>query len=202
MLQMFAKSMLLLMLTVIICCGIYPAAIWAVGQTFFPFQANGSLLRDVDNKIVGSKLIAQAFTEDDYFHPRPSAASYDPIASASSTLAVSNPALRDRVARTIEAFAAHHDINLKSIPGDAVTTSASGLDPHITLQNAEFQLDRVSAKWAANLKRDPITVRNEIAQLLKKNACAPFYGLIGEKIVNVLEVNLALRQAYGKSLRN
>src|SRR5690349_965229 len=96
-----SKSALLLALTVVLCCGIYPLAVWAVAQALFPFQVNGSLLTGPDGTVVGSKLIAQPFTKDEYFQPRPSAASYDASASASSALAPSNYLLRDRVARTI-----------------------------------------------------------------------------------------------------
>jgi potassium-transporting ATPase KdpC subunit len=80
----------------------------------------------------------------------------------------------------------HPSAALQNVPGDMVTTSGSGLDPHITLQNAELQLDRVTEKWAANLKRDTATVRTEIEVILQKNAFAPLGGLLGEKIVNVL----------------
>jgi potassium-transporting ATPase KdpC subunit len=78
-----------------------------------------------------------------------------------------------------------------------VTASGSGLDPHITLENAEFQLDRVASKWAADTKRDPGAVHNEIDQILQNKAFAPFGGLAGEKLVNVLEVNLELCSKYG-----
>src|SRR5208337_4255173 len=96
-----SKSLLLLSFAVVICCLIYPLALWAIGQMIFPEQANGSLLLGPDGKVVGSRLIAQPFTKDEYFQPRPSAASYDASASASSTLAASNYLLRDRVARTL-----------------------------------------------------------------------------------------------------
>src|SRR6202048_5163772 len=95
------KSFWLLGSTVVICCLIYPLAVWAIGQTFFPFTANGSMVTGPDGKQVGSLLIAQPFTKDEYFWPRPSAASYDASASASSTLAASNYLLRDRVATTL-----------------------------------------------------------------------------------------------------
>src|SRR5216684_1919399 len=95
------KSLWLLGSVVVICCLIYPLAVWAIGQTAFPFQANGSIVKGPDGKPVGSLLIAQPFTKDEYFQPRPSAASYDGSASASSALAASNYALRDRVARVI-----------------------------------------------------------------------------------------------------
>ena len=99
--QYISKSLWLLFFSVVICCLIYPAILWAIGQTIFPFQANGSILQGPDGKAVGSLLVAQPFTKDEYFQPRPSAASYDASASASSTLAASNYMLRNRVATTL-----------------------------------------------------------------------------------------------------
>src|SRR5271163_4518331 len=96
-----SKSLWLLGFSVVICCLIYPLVVWAIGQAFFPFSANGSMVNGPDGKPVGSLLIAQPFTKDEYFQPRPSAASYDGSASASSALAASNYLLRDRVARTL-----------------------------------------------------------------------------------------------------
>jgi K+-transporting ATPase c subunit len=226
----------LLVLTIIICCGLYPLTVWAIGKAFFPFQADGSLLKGPDGSIVGSKLITQPFTKDEYFQPRPSAASYDASASASSTYAASNYLLRNRVAKWIkdnpstpqpkasdltvvffENFSAdypgmfpsavtqsgadgksqtslqpvktgsdiqsnffdmwrqeHADADLQDVPGDLVTASGSGLDPHITLANAEFQLDRVAAKWADDTKHDAGEVRTQIEQILQNNVSAPF----------------------------
>lgn len=105
MMRYLSKSFLLLIFGVAITCVVYPLALWVVGQTFFPFQSNGSMLKGPDGKYVGSKLIAQPFTKDEYFWPRPSAASYDATASASSALAASNYQLRDRVARTLASVA-------------------------------------------------------------------------------------------------
>src|SRR6267143_3283035 len=107
MLQSVSKSLWLLAFSVVLVCGIYPQILWGVGQFFFPFQANGSILKGPDGKPVGSLLVAQPFTKDEYFQPRPSAASYDASASASSALAPSNYALRDRVARTIGPIATY-----------------------------------------------------------------------------------------------
>lgn len=335
MVKYLSKSIFLLLVSVLICSVLYPLALWTIGQTFFSFQANGSILQGPDGASVGSRLIAQPFTKDEYFQPRPSAASYDASASASSTLAPSNYALRDRVARTlgplvkyrsgpkagqlaapdIEAwfrkdlfngkqgivtqwadlhnslaqawvkvdpvqaayvddwakmhpdivarfikdnpgtpqpkavdlavvffenfsqtypgkFPAlvtrkagsgktakkiepvsvgqdiqsvffdmwredHSDVDLQDLPGDLVTASGSGLDPHITLQNAQFQLDRVAAKWAAKTKCNPDKVRQEIGQILQKKSSAPWGGIAGESFVNVLEINLELRKRYG-----
>jgi potassium-transporting ATPase KdpC subunit len=331
-----SKSVLLLTLSVVLVCIMYPLTLWAIGQTIFPFQANGSLLQGPDGTVVGSRLIAQPFTKDEYFQPRPSAASYNASASASSALAPSNYALRDRVARTlgpivkydggpkagqlvapdVEAwfqqdrfqgephlvaqwadahnslaqawvkadpgnhdFVAawakahpdlvaqwvknnpdtaepapedlavvffedwskahpgawpgavehpgadgkpvkaiepvaegseiqavffdmwrqeHSDVALEDVPGDLVTTSGSGLDPDITLENARYQLDRVAAAWAQDTKRDAGDVRKEIEALLQTKTRAPFGGLAGVPMVNVLEVNLELRTRYGE----
>ena len=157
MFRYLTKSILLLALTIVICCIIYPLAVWGIGQVFFPFQANGSLLKGPDGSVVGSKLIAQPFTKDEYFQPRPSAASHDGTASA----------------------------------------SGSGLDPDISLENAEFQLDRVAGKWSQNLKRDPAQVRREIKAMLRAHAFSPDDGLFDEPTVNVLELNLDLRTRYG-----
>ena len=335
MLRYIAKSFWLLFFSVVICCVLYPLVLWAIGQAAFPFQANGSILTGPDGKPVGSRLIAQPFTKDEYFQPRPSAASYNATASASSSLAASNYALRDRVARTLgpivkyrsgaragqlvapdveswfqqdkfqgnphivaqwadlhnslaqawvnadpkngvyvddwakkhpalvakwikdnpgtpqpkaadlavlffDTFSGenpgrfpsavtkaaadgktqttiepvkdgadiqsiffdmwrqeHPDADIQDVPGDLVTTSASGLDPHITLQNAEFQLERVASAWAAKKKTDASAIRKDIEKILQKNAAAPWEGLIGEKFVNVLEVNLELHKRYG-----
>jgi potassium-transporting ATPase KdpC subunit len=336
--KIISRSFLLLFSAVVICCVIYPLILLVIGQVFFPFQANGSIVNGPDGKPVGSLLIAQPFTKDEYFQPRPSAASYNASASSSSSLAASNFVLRDRVARTLGPIVKHEGgpkagqlvapdienwfqkdiyqgsphivaqwasmhtsdalawvntdslhtayvsdwamnhkdiivqfvknnpnipkpapsdiaviffqsfsvenpgkfpsittetvtdgkaitlikpvregtdvqsiffdmwrldnprVKIQNIPADMVTTSASGLDPDITLQNATYQLDRVSSKWASNLKRNPVEVRSEIENILNKNTFAPFNGLAGEKMVNVLQVNLALRQQFGAPL--
>ena len=332
--QYISKSLWLLFFSVVICCLVYPAVLWGIGQTIFPFQANGSVLQGPDGKAVGSLLVAQPFTKDEYFQPRPSAASYDASASSSSALAASNYMLRNRVANAlgpivkyksgakagqlvapdieawfqqdrfggqphivaqwadlhnavatawvnadpthaayVDAWAKSHadlvsnwvkanpgtpqpkapdlavvffenfskdspgrfpsavtetkngksvtsiqpvkegsdiqanffdmwrqehaDADLRDVPGDMVTTSGSGLDPHITLENAEYQLDRVASKWAADTKQDPAKVRQQIEEVIQEKAFAPLGGLAGEKMINVLEVNLELRKRFG-----
>src|SRR5271169_2671202 len=101
MLRYLTKSVLLIGITVVIVCVVYPGILWVIGQTLFPFQANGSIVRSDDGKVIGSMLVAQPFTKDEYFQPRPSAASYDATASTSSGFAPSYYALRDRVARAL-----------------------------------------------------------------------------------------------------
>jgi potassium-transporting ATPase KdpC subunit len=334
MLRYLAKSALLIGITVVVVCGVYPGVLWVIGQTLFPFAANGSIVHDDKGNVVGSLLVAQPFTKDEYFQPRPSAASYDATASTSSGFAPSNYALRDRVARALgpivtyasgdkkgqlvapdveawfkadkfggnphivaqwadahnsiaqawvtgdpthgayvdtwtkahdaavqdwikknpatlqpkasdlavlffETFSNDHpgmfpssvtktgadgkavtdiepvsagsdiqsiffdmwrtdhpDVALNEVPGDLVTASASGLDPDITLANAEFQLDRVAAKWADDKKLKGDDVRKDIEAILQEKARAPWGGAIGETLVNVLEVNLELHKKY------
>ena len=340
-------SMWLLVLTVIICCALYPLVLWVVGQGVFPGKASGSLVttKGSDGKevAVGSSLIAQPFTKDWYFQPRPSAASYNATASGASNWGASNPKLRDRIARQLgpivkynphgpkkdasvqkdieawfagytpkegesppvvkwaqdnstlagawvkddsrkaaviewlkghpqiladwkkskpdadepkldddktipfddiagaffESWAAAHpklwpepedyetgkkddrgepekgkrfkpvaegadlqasffdswlkahpDADLEKVPADMVFASGSGLDPHITLRNAHYQLDRVATARADAAKRDLGDVRSKVEGILRENAFTPLSGLIGEPLVNVLEVNL------------
>ena len=330
-----SKSLTLLAFAVGICCIVYPLVLWTIGQTVFPDQANGSIVMGPNGTPVGSRLIAQPFTKDEYFQPRPSAPSYDASASAPSNLSASNYTLRNRVATVLgpivkyrggtkagelvgpdverwfvqdryhgepsivaqwadahnavaqawvkadpahaayvddwakahprevqewvkanpdtpapaaadlavvffERFSKdnpgkwlataqhdgpdgkpvssveivtegsdmqatffdmwrdeHADVALEDVPADMVMTSGSGLDPNITLDNALYQLDRVATQWAKDVNRDPPQVRQEIQTLLEQQATAPFGGLVGTKMVNVLEVNLALRQRYG-----
>ena len=320
--------------SMVIICGIYPLFLWVVGQAVFPNRANGSLILGPDGKVVGSRLIAQPFTKDEYFQPRPSAASYNGAASGATNWSASNYALRARVAGILgpivkyrggpkagqlvapdieawfqqdqyqgnphivaqwadahnslaqawvkadpshgayvdewakahqadvaewiktnpdtpqpaaadlaviffDSFSKDHpgqfpsavqhevegkttttiepvkegtdiqsnffdmwrqehaDADLQEVPADMVMASGSGLDPNITLDNALFQLDRVAEAWAKDAKQDPAAVRTAIQGLLEENTAAPGGGLFGPKLINVLEINLQLRQRYG-----
>jgi potassium-transporting ATPase KdpC subunit len=324
----------LLLLSVALCCVIYPGILLVVGQTVFSSQASGSLIANESGRAIGSRLIAQPFTGDEYFQPRPSAVSYNAAASGGSNWGANNYLLRDRVARQlgpivkyrggpsagklaapdiekwfqqdraggkpaivaqwatahptvaqnwvkadpanaayvagwqekhaaevaqwktenpgtpepkpedlavpfftsfshdhpgafpvlIEGKAAdgrpdrhiepakartdiqsaffdmwrqdHASADLQPVPGDMVMASGSGLDPHITLKNALYQLDRVAGKWAAEMKLEPAAARGKIESVLREHAEAPLGGLVGVEMVNVLEVNLALRQLF------
>ncbi len=352
----------LLVLTVLLCSVLYPLVLYGIAQTVFRNQADGSLIADARGRLVGSGLIAQPFTADEYFQPRPSAVSYNAAASGASNWAASNYLLRDRVAQQLGPIAkyrsgvkagqlvgpdlerwfqkdryadksgivaqwaalhptvaqnwvkadklrgeyvaawqkahsqevaqwvrdnpdtpepkpedlavpfftsfskdhpgmfpsavvtrsvskgprtedkvtrnvsegpvaehntaegkttkqiepvkagagiqavffdlwlqAHPDADLAPVPADMVMASGSGLDPHITLGNALWQLDRVAAAWAKKTGRDQDTIRGEIEKLLRQMSFAPLAGLVGVPLVNVLEVNLALRERYGKA---
>ena len=335
MVRYLTKSVLLMGFAVAICCGLYPLTLWVIGQTVFPNQANGSLVRGPDGNVVGSRLIAQPFTKDEYFQPRPSAVSYAADASGPSNYGASNYALRARVAGILGSIVKYHggpkagqpvapdieawfqqdryqgnphivaqwadahnslaqawvkadpshakyvdewakahqaevqqwvkdnpdtpqpaaadlaviffddfskqhpgmfssavqhptadgktesviepvkegsdiqsnffdmwrqehaDADLEEVPADMVMASGSGLDPHITLDNALYQLDRVAGAWAKDVNRDPAQVRGEIQTILEQQASAPGWGLFGPKQVNVLELNLELRARFG-----
>jgi K+-transporting ATPase ATPase C chain len=329
----------LLVLSLLLCSVIYPLILLGIGQSFFKHRADGSLVFGKDGKPIGSLLIAQPFTSDEYFWPRPSAASYNAAASGASNWSASNYLLRDRVARTLgpivkyrsgpkkgqlagpdvqqwfieqdqkrpanqngivarwakdhpsvaqnwikadklngdyvidwqrshpteiaqwikdnpdtpapkpEDLAVvffadysrehpgsfpvavdfkaqggrmqkriepvkegadiqgvffdmwlqeHQDVDLDPVPADMVMASGSGLDPHITLKNALYQLDRVAGKWATLNHRNAAQTRHEIEKLLHDKASAPLAGLAGVDLVNVLEINLALDKKYRK----
>jgi K+-transporting ATPase ATPase C chain len=318
MLANLRANLWLLVMTLLLCSGLYPLFLWGVGQAAFRQQAEGSLLRGTDGKtVVGSRLIGQAFTKDEYFQPRPSATSpaYNAAASGASNWGACNPLLRDRVARALgpivkyngkgpkkgqpvgpdietwfkdqapdftarwasshstlaeqwikdhpdavaswlekpvdevknssaesakvffQSFAQRHpgywptveevkgtdgqtsqhikpmkdgpdvqaylfdpwlqehaDADLEKVPADLVMASGSGLDPHITLQNAHYQLDRVAGAWVEKTKADPGRIRQEIERILEEKKEAPLAGLAGVPLVNVLEVNLALAE--------
>ena len=317
----------LLGLTVLLCCVLYPLTLWAIGQSIFPDQASGSLIVE-DDKVIGSHLIAQPFTGDEYFQPRPSAVSYKADGSGGSNYGANNPKLRFRMAQTLgplvkyaktgqpvgpdiekwfqqdryknephllaqwaERYASaaqdwvkadalngdyvrawqtahpkeveawlkdnpeisepkpedlavpffvsfshtfpgswpgtvetktadgktekriepvtedasiqanffdmwlqeHPGVELEQVPADLVMASGSGLDPHITLKNAEYQLDRVADAWAKKTGGKSLEIRMALENLLKEKASAPLGGLAGVELVNVLEVNRAMR---------
>jgi K+-transporting ATPase ATPase C chain len=332
MLAHIRANLLLLGLTLLLCCVLYPLALWGIGQTVFPSQANGSLIFDKDGKPIASRLIAHEVRGEQYFQPRPSATAgnaWNAAASGASNWAANNYQLRDRVARSLApvvkykngarhgqavagdvvkwfrdeqpalvadwanahptlaqnwvkydavtkkfvqqwfrahpvelaawkrenprksdpepedlavAFftsfsfqhpatwlavieeegskrvvlvgknaaepadiasvffdmwrAAHPDVALDDVPADQVTASGSGLDPHITLKNARYQLPRVAEKWGELTGKDAARLRDEIDALLEQHAYAPLRGLAGLPMVNVVEVNVELHNRY------
>lgn len=163
----------------------YPLVVTAIAGVIFPHQASGSLIVK-DGQIVGSKLIAQSFTADKYFHPRPSAAGngYDATSSGGTNLAQSNSKLVQRIRNDIDALQAQNPG--RAVPIDMVTTSGSGLDPDITPDNAYYQAPRVAK--ARNISED------QVRKLISQHTNGRDLGFLGEPRVNVLELNLALDQ--------
>jgi K+-transporting ATPase ATPase C chain len=162
----------------------YPLFVTGVAAMIFPHKAAGSLIKLKDGTVVGSELIAQSFTSDKYFHPRPSAAGngYDATASGGSNLAQSSKTLVTRIQGDIDKLAAQNPG--KPVPIDLVTTSASGLDPDITPDAAFYQASRVAK--ARNLSED------SVRKLIDQHITSRQLGLLGEPRVNVLDLNLAL----------
>src|ERR1022692_716590 len=166
---------------------LYPLAVTGIAQTIFHKQANGSLI-ERDGKVIGSEIIGQNFTKPEYFHPRPSQNSYDAANSGGSNLGPTNPALADRLKKDAAQFRKDNPDFTGPIPADAITTSASGLDPEITPANALAQASRVAK--ARGVAGD--AVRNLIAA----NTQQRDLGVLGEPRVNVLKLNMALDQQY------
>jgi K+-transporting ATPase ATPase C chain len=191
----------LLLWTVGLYCVAYPIVLWGFGQTFFHERANGSLIFDGNGQAIGSRLIAQPFTRPEYFWPRPSAVAYDAGASGASNWSASNPKLRARVVQTLDHLKGFPSAPNQDVPADLVMTSGSGLDPHITLKNALYQLDRVAAAWAAQSGANAESVRKEIVEILNREQASPLSGWAGVPLVNVLAVNLQLHDHFGARAR-
>jgi K+-transporting ATPase ATPase C chain len=187
-------SILTTLLLAVVLCAIYPVLIWGVSQLIFPYQANGSLIEGRDRKIVGSEWLGQNFTGAKYFHPRPSAAGangYDAANSSGSNLGPTSQKLIDAVKQRVADYRSENGLAADAlIPGDAVTASGSGLDPHISPKNAALQISRVAKERGVS----PDEVRAEIA----KATAGPSLGILGEAGVNVLKLNLALDQSAPK----
>lgn len=188
---------------------VFPFAIYGLSQAIFPHQANGSLIKNAQGQVVGSEIIGQIFTKPEYFHPRPSAAGsgYDAANSSGTNLGPTSdklingidddPATPDAdesyagVKQLADAYRAENNLAANRIlPTDAVTRSASGLDPHISPANAKLQAPRVAKERGMTLE--------EVTQLIAENTDPRFAGVFGEAGVNVLKLNLALDNQQGK----
>jgi K+-transporting ATPase ATPase C chain len=180
-------SLLLTFALVVLLCGAYPLAVWAGAQVLFPAKANGSLLVDANGTVRGSALLAQNFSSDKYFQPRPSAAGtgYDAANSSGTNLGPTSQKLADTIKAAVATYRTTNGLAADvPVPADAVTSSGSGLDPHISLANADLQAPRV-----ARVRRVPLA---SVQALISQNTAGRSLGLLGEPGVNVFPLNLGL----------
>jgi potassium-transporting ATPase KdpC subunit len=183
--QVYPALVLFLFMTVLTGV-VYPLAMTGIAQLVFPERANGSLVEH-DGRIVGSRLLGQSFSDDRYFHPRPSAAGtgYDGAASSPSNLGPTNDALLSAVEERVHEYRTRNGLPDDTVvPVDAVTSSGSGLDPHISPENARLQARRVARARGRPLER--------VLELVGEHTEGRALGFLGEPGVNVLELNLAL----------
>lgn len=186
-LQETFTSLVATIIFVLVLCGLYPLVVFGAGQLIAPHKANGSLIESKDRKIVGSELLGQTFSGEKYFHSRPSAAGtgYDAANSSGTNLGPTSQKLIDAVKAAVEQYRKENNLAADVlIPADAVTSSGSGLDPHISVQNALLQTARVAT--ARSLSPD------KVREMVGTFTDGPQFGILGDPGVNVLKLNLAL----------
>jgi K+-transporting ATPase ATPase C chain len=183
------RGLLYTVVTMVLFGGVYHALIWGIGRVAFPRQAEGSLVRRSDGTVVGSSLIAQAFEQPRYFHPRPSGVDYNAASTGGTNYGPSNPDHLKAVQERLDAIVAEEGVSPAQVPSEMVTASGAGMDPHIPPDAADLQVARVARTRNVDAER----VRN----LVREHTDTPFLGVFGRPGVNVLELNLALDEAFG-----
>jgi len=181
------NTIILTIIGAVVLCGIYPLVVTAIGKVAFPYQANGSLIVGKDGTVYGSELIGQAFSDNQYFNSRPSAAGtgYDATSSGGTNLGPTSKTLRDNVTAAVAAYRTQNGLPANAlVPADAVTSSASGLDPDISVKNARLQAPRIAKIRKMSL--------DDVNSLIDKYTKGRDLGFLGEPRVNVLKLNLAL----------
>lgn len=185
------QAILFTLVTMVLLGGGYHAVLWAIGRVAFPAQAEGSLIRRPDGTIVGSRLIAQKFTRPEYFHPRPSGVDYNAASTGGTNYGPSNPDHLKAVRERLDAVTSQEAVTAERVPSEMITASGAGLDPHIPPGAAELQAPRVAAA-----RRVPV---EQVRELVRAHTEPPSLGFLGRPRVNVLELNLALDEAFGRT---
>ena len=169
--------------------GGYHVVLWALGRVAFPSQVEGSLIRRPDGTVIGSRLIAQAFTGPEYFHPRPSGVDYNAASTGGTNFGPSNPDHVKAVQERLDGVTAIEKVPASQVPSEMVTASGGGMDPHIPPAAAELQATRVAAARGVAIDR--------VRELIQAHTEPPALGFLGRARVNVLELNLALDDTLG-----
>jgi potassium-transporting ATPase KdpC subunit len=191
MLKEIKTTVLATLVLLVVCCVLYPVFVFGIGQLLFPAKADGSIVYDANGKPIASTLLGQTFAADKYFNPRPSAAGngYDSTSSGGSNLGSLSQTLHDNVKQRVADYRKANNLgDTQPVPADAVTASASGLDPHISVKNALLQLPRVAK--ARGMSED------DLQKLVDKYTDGPDLGILGDPGVNIIKLNLALDGKY------
>ncbi len=186
--NMIRSSIILLLLLTLVTGIAYPLMVTGLANIFFPWQATGSLIKQ-DDTVIGSALIGQSYQGEDYFYGRPSATAempYNTLASGGSNLAISNPLLSQTLAQRSEVLRKQNPEGGQAIPVDLLTASASGLDPNISVAAALYQAPRI-----AKHRQIPL---EEVKSLVAAHTQKALFNFLGEPVVNVLELNIALNE--------
>jgi K+-transporting ATPase ATPase C chain len=191
MLSELRRGLLFTVVTMILLGIGYHLVLWGVGRALFPAQAEGSLLRRSDGSVIGSRLVAQAFTRPEYFHPRPSAVDYNAASTGGSNFGPSNPDHLKLVKERLDARTMLEGVSAAQVPSEMVTASGGGLDPHIPPAAAELQAARVAQARGVPVER--------VRELVRAHTEPPTLGFLGRARVNVLELNLALDQSLTRT---
>jgi len=190
----FSRSLKATLFFAVVLCGFYPLAVYGLSQLLFPHRADGSLLVDQSGAVRGSALLAQNFTGAQYFHPRPSAAGpngYDASSSGGSNLGPTSSNLVANIEQNLATYRSENGLATNAIvPADAVTASGSGLDPDISVANAEWQIPRVAKARGMS--------EGQVNKLVQQNIQGRDLGIFGEPRVNVMTLNFQLDGLAGK----
>jgi K+-transporting ATPase ATPase C chain len=184
------RGVLYTIVTMVLFAGVYHLLMWGIGRLVFPSQAEGSLIRRADGTVVGSSLIAQAFKRPEYFHPRPSGVDYNAASTGGTNYSNGNEDHLKAVGERLEAVTKDEGVSPGQVPSEMVTASGGGLDPHIPPNAAELQVVRVA--------RTRNVDAGQVRELVQAHTEAPALGVFGRDRVNVLELNLALDEKFGR----
>jgi K+-transporting ATPase ATPase C chain len=178
------QAVLFSLVTMLLLGGGYHLVLWGIGRVVFPAQAEGSLIRRADGTIVGSRLIAQKFTQPGYFQPRPSGVDYNAASTGGTNYGPSNPDHLAAVQERLDAVMKQEGAGASDVPSEMVTASGAGLDPHIPPAAADLQAARVASARGVSVER--------VRALIASHTEPPIFGFLGRARVNVLELNMAL----------